>query len=91
MEGWELTNEEHSLVLEAQGFTLALLNEEAGLVATVDGQEMAAENGDFDFGEGYFIRVNFLAQALDGSWEWNAEEETLMLWIPEKNPELYTE
>lgn len=91
VEGWDLTDEGNSLVLEAQGFTLALLNEDAGFAATVDGREMSVENGDFEFGEGHFIRVDFLTQAMDGSWEWDDEEETLMLRIPLKNSQLYSD
>ncbi len=87
LEGWELTEEGNSLLLTAQGYTLALLNEENGFAAAVDGLEMTAESSDFDFGEGHFIRAEFLTRALDGSWEWNAEEETLMLRIdPKKSP-----
>ena len=89
VESWELTDEGDSLILSAQGFTLALLNEDAGFVSTVDGLEMVTENIDFDFGEGHFIRVDFLTRALDGSWEWDEEEETLMLRIPEKNALAY--
>lgn len=87
LEGWELADEGNSLLLTAEGYTLALLNEENGFAAAVDGLEMTAESSDFDFGEGHFIRAEFLARALDGSWEWNAEEETLMLRIePKKSP-----
>ena len=84
---WLLTDEGDSLVLEAEGHTLALLNEKAGFVATVNGLEMTAENGDFDFGDGHFIRVEFLARALDGSWKWDDREETLMIRVPEKDSE----
>jgi len=28
--------------------------------------------------------VDFLTRALEGSWEWDADEETLMIRIPEK-------
>ena len=85
VEGWVLTEEEHSLVLEAQGFTLAMLREEAGPASMVDGLEMVTGAYDFSFEEGHFIRVDFLARALDGSWAWDQEEETLMLRIPEKD------
>ena len=91
VESWTLTGEGNSLILEAQGFVLALLQEDAGFVSTVDGLEMVTESRDFDFGEGHFIRVDFLTRALDGSWAWDAEEETLMLRIPQKNPALYTD
>ena len=90
--GWTLTEDgENSLVLEAQGFVLALLNEDAGFVSMVDGLEMYTEARDFDFGEGHFIRVDFLTRALDGEWEWDAEEDTLIIRIPQKNPELYSD
>lgn len=91
VESWTLSEEEHSLILEAQGFTMALLEEETGLVATVDGMEMVADYNDFSFGEGHYIRADFLCRALDGTWEWDPDEETLMLRIPEKNPSLYTD
>ena len=90
--GWTLTEDgENSLVLEAQGFVLALLNEDAGFVSMVDGLEMYTEARDFDFGEGHFTRVDFLTRALDGEWEWDAEEDTLIIRIPQKNPELYSD
>ena len=49
---------------------------------TVNGLEMTAEDRDFDFGEGHFIRVDFLTRALDGTWEWDDQEETLMIRVP---------
>ena len=85
LEGWELTDEGHSLVLLAQGYTLALVREDSGIAAMVDGMEMAAEPLDFEFGEGHFIRAGFLAEALDGSWEWDAEDETLILRIAQRD------
>ena len=85
LEGWELTDEGDSVVLVAEGYTLALLNEHAGFVAAVDGAEMTVDVNDFDFGEGHFIRASFLAEALDGEWKWDGEEETLALEIPGKN------
>ncbi len=91
VESWTLTDEGDSLVLEAQGFTLALLNEDAGFVSTVDGIEMLTGPEDFEFAEGHFIRVDFLTRALDGSWEWDDEEQTLMLRIPEKDAARYTD
>ena len=84
VEGWNLAEEEHSVVLEAEGYTLALLNEEAGFVSTVDGIEMVTDGVDFSFDDGHFLPVDFLTRALDGSWEWDEEEETLMLRIPPK-------
>ena len=91
VEGWTLTEDGNSLVLEAQGFVLALLNEDAGFVSMVDGLEMYTLPGDFDFGEGHFIRVDFLTRALDGVWEWDEEEDTLIIRIPPKNPALYND
>ncbi len=82
--GWMLYKEESSLILEAQGYTIGMLEESDGLVATADGVEFTALADDFSFGEGHFIRVGFLCGALDGEWEWNPEEETLFLRIPEK-------
>ena len=62
-EGWNLTDEEDTLILEAQGHTLALVQEEDEMVSMVDGIEMFTEPGDFDFSEGHFIRVDFLTRA----------------------------
>lgn len=84
VEGWDLHDEGDSVILEAQGYTLALLKEDTGLVSTVDGMELTTDANDFSFGEGHFIRVGFLAGALDGSWEWDAAEEILTLRIPGK-------
>ena len=88
IESWELSEETGSIILQVQGYTLALLDEENGFVATVDGIEVPTEADDFSFGEGHFIRASFLCRALDGNWEWNAEEETLLLRIPEKTAKL---
>ena len=79
---WVLTDEGDSVILEAEGHTLALLNEDAGIVATLDAAEIAVEPGDFEFGNGNFIDAVFLAKALGGSAEWNADRNTLMLDIP---------
>ncbi|MBR2823701.1 MAG: peptidoglycan-binding protein [Clostridia bacterium] len=84
IDGWSLHDEEDSLILEAQGYTLSMLKEANGFVATVDGIEIMAEPDDFSFDEGHFVRASFLGRAFNGSWEWNAEEETLMLRISEK-------
>ena len=84
VEGWELHDETDSLILEAYGYTLALLNEKTGLAAMMDGTEIETDVNDFSFEEGHFIRVDFLTRALEGSWEWDTEEETLMILIPEK-------
>ena len=91
VENWVLHDEGDSVILEAQGFTLALLNEETGFAAALDGLEMAADPVDFSFEEGHFIRVDFLTKALDGTWEWDEEEETLKLQIPEKGIDLSAE
>ena len=84
IEEWVLHDEPDSLILEAQGYTLALLNEKNGFAAMVDGAEIETDMNDFSFEEGHFIRVDFLTRALEGSWEWDADEETLMIRIPEK-------
>ena len=84
IEGWTLSAEGNNVVLEAEGHTLALLSEDAGMVMTVDGMEKTVENADFDFGEGYFIKAEFLAGALGGQATWVEEENTLMLRIPGK-------
>ena len=89
--GWTLTDEGDSLVLEAEGYTMAFLNETAGFVATVDGLEMVTENGDFEFSEGHFIRADFLTRALDGAWEWDEEEQTLMLRIAPRDSAQYSD
>ena len=82
--GWDLNEEEDSVILEAHGYTLALLREETGLVAMADGLEMEMDVNDFSFGEGHFIRASFLTAAMNGTQEWDEAEETLSLWIPEK-------
>ena len=83
LEDWTLSAEENNVVLETGQHTLALLNEDAGIVMTVDGIEQPVEPADFDFEEGHFISAEFLAKALGGEAEWSEEENTLMLRIPE--------
>lgn len=86
VENWTLTDDGDTVVLEVEGYTLGLFNEEAGFAATVDGLELTTEPSDFDFiRDGHFIDVDFLTRALNGTWEWDAEEWTLMLRIPEKS------
>ena len=82
LEGWTLTDE-GAVVLEAEGHTLGLYNEESGCVATMDGTEIPMEATDFDFeNNGHFINAQFLAGALGGEAVWDAEEITLILRIP---------
>ncbi len=86
VEEWMLTDDGDTIVLEAEGYTLGLFNEEAGFVATVDGMELVTDSQDFDFiRDGHFIDIDFLTRALNGTWEWDAEEWTLMLRIPGKS------
>ena len=79
---WVLTDEGDSVILEAEGHTLALLNEDAGIVATLDATELTVAPGDFEFGNGNFIDAEFLARALGGTAEWNEDRNTLLLNIP---------
>ena len=80
--GWALTDD-GTVVLEAEGHTLGIYNEKTGIAATIDGTEIRIEPADFDFGnDGHFISASFLANALMGTAEWDAEERTLMLRIP---------
>ena len=54
----------------------------AGIVTTLDGAELAMDPGDFEFGDGNFINIEFLAKALGGSAVWNEDKNTLVLDIP---------
>ena len=83
LDSWVLTDDGNTVVLEAEGHTLALLNEASGVAATVDAKELSVTDADFDFGEGHFIDAEFLASALNGEAVWVEEENTLMLRIPE--------
>ena len=86
LENWVLTRDENgTLVLEAEGHTIALVSEESGPVATVNGSEMAMTGNDFDFvEEGCFIRSGFLASLFGGEAVWVPDENTLMLRLPAK-------
>ena len=84
LEGWTLSAEGNSVILETEGHTLALLNEDAGVVLSVDGMEQSVKAEDFDFEEGHFIDAEFLAGILGGEASWAEEENTLILRIPEK-------
>ena len=82
LETWTLTDD-GTVVLEAEGHTLGIYNEDAGYAATVDGKEIPIQSTDFDFEqEGHFISASFLAEALGGEAVWDAEESTLILRIP---------
>ena len=84
MRDWVLTDEGTSVILEAEGHTLALLNEDAGMVATLDAAELALMPGDFEFGNGNFISAEFLAGALGGTATWSGDKNTLLLQLPEQ-------
>ncbi len=80
---WTLTADGDNVILEAEGRTLALINEDAGIVATLNGTEVPVTGQDFDFGEGHFINAEFLAKALGGEAGWSEDVNTLTLRIPE--------
>ena len=82
---WVLTDHGDTVVLEAEGYTLGLYNEETGVSATLDGVEIPLEGGEYGFdGEGYFMEADFLARIMNGTAEWDPEENTLMLRIRSK-------
>ena len=83
---WILTDDGDTIVLEAAGYTLGLYNEDVGIMATVDGLEIAdIPPASFSFSQdGHFIDADFLAGALGGEAIWEDEESTLMLRIPGK-------
>ena len=83
---WTMTRDENgTLVLEAEGRTIAVFNEETGPSATVDGAEVEMTGDDFDFiNEGCFIDSEFLAKLFGGEALWVPEEKTLMLTLPRK-------
>ena len=85
LDSWVLTDNGSALVLEANGYVLAIYNEDAGLSATVGGVEIPMDAAEFGFvEEGHFISADFLARALNGTAEWDEEEKTLMLRLPNK-------
>ena len=86
LEDWLLTEDENgTLVLEAEGYTIAIFDESEGPSATVDGVEVAMIADDFDFlNEGRFIDSQLLARLFKGEAVWVPEEKTLMLTIPGK-------
>ena len=85
-EGWTLTDDGlGTVVLEAAGYTLAVYNEDKGISASVNGNEIAVRQDDMDFSsDGHFINAEFLASALKGEAEWIPEENTLMLRIRDR-------
>ena len=85
-ESWTLTDDGlGTVVLEAAGYTLAVYNEDRGISASVDGNEIAVRQDDMDFSaDGHFINAEFLASALKGEAEWIPEENTLMLRIRDR-------
>ena len=82
MSGWVLTADGGNVILEAGGHTLAILNEDAGMAATLDAQELMIGTEDFEFAEGHFVGTGFLAAALDGTAEWDEKTATLKLELP---------
>ena len=86
-ENWRVTDDGLGvIVLEAEGYTLAIYNDDQRCYATVNGAEFAMREEDFDFAsEGHFINAAFLARALKGESVWDQEESTLMLRIPHRD------
>ena len=86
-ESWRVTDDGLGvIVLEAEGYTLAIYNDDQRRYATVNGAEIAMREEDFDFAsEGHFINAAFLARALKGESGWDQEESTLMLRIPHRD------
>jgi len=82
LEDWVMTDEGNSIILEAEGHTLSLLNEDAGMVATLDGKAQPIAREDFSFEEGHYIDASFLAEVLGGKATWIGEEHTLRIRIP---------
>ena len=91
VDGWLLTDDGDTIVLEAMGYTLGFYNESSGPAVTVDGVEQTTEALFFRFTEGHFIRADFLASMLNGEAIWDEEEQTLMLRIPEKAAAHYSD
>ena len=60
LDSWVLTDNGSVLLLEANGYVLALYNEDSGLSATVGGVEIPMEASEFGFvEEGHFISRPF--------------------------------
>ena len=87
LETWNLTDDGNSVTLTTNGHTLALLNEDAGISAMIDGILTPVKDEEFDFAEGHFISADFLASALGGEARWAEDENTLILRIPEEKEE----
>ena len=87
LETWNLTDDGNSVTLTTNGHTLALLNEDAGISAMIDGILTPVKDEEFDFTEGHFISADFLASALGGEARWAEDENTLILRIPEPEEE----
>ena len=80
VDGWLLTEENGTLILEAEGYIIVFMEEDQGQVVLVDGNEIELGAEDLLFTvEGHPIKTDFLNRILNAETEWDEEENTLLI------------
>ena len=80
VEEWKLTAEDGNIILEAEGYTVVIMEEDQGTLILVDGNEIALEEDDLLAQmEGTPVSLHFLNKTLNADTEWDEEENTLLI------------
>lgn len=87
IESWIMTEEGGHIILEAEGNTAVITLSDAGKPEMmVNGSETRLKDDDIVIkDDGIFIDLDLLAKSMNGTAEWDEDEETLMLRIPHKD------
>ena len=82
---WTLQIEEDAYTLEAAGYTVVLNETADGMACTVDGEALELAEGDAQTdGTDVYVTADFLREAMKANVIWDADENTLMLSVTNK-------
>lgn len=82
---WVLEVDDTVYILTAAGYEVTLTASEDGMTCAVDGETVLLADDDAQTdGEDVYVTEDFLRRALHADVIWDADEQTLMLKVPEK-------
>lgn len=80
VDSWTMTDENGTMILEAEGYIIVFMEEDHGKFVLVDGNEIAMKADDVLFSvDGHPIKIDFLTTILNAETEWDDEENTLLI------------
>ncbi len=80
VDSWTMTDENGTMILEAEGYIIVFMEEDQGKFVLVDGNEIAMQADDVLFTvDGHPIKIDFLMTILNAETEWDDEENTLLI------------